>query len=256
MGLFCLLLTQRSFAQQSVSAADSLDRYFLKLSETERFKKENLKEISMRLASLEGPAFQFVLENQAEIEQVLGKNTVKNKISGLILKEKIQPQIWKDTARKIPVNAVPAWETMRKQLQKKYGRSNADMAVLSAKFEFFDKQKDSKNLALAFMENIDRNGLDTSGLNKVFFNNLMFQVMLPNLESPALLLKCANWMRLVIDSNPVMSPDQIDTYANLLYKAKHVKDAMIWEKKAMDLAPDVAAFRETYEKMAKGIRTW
>lgn len=60
-------------------------------------------------------------------------------------------------------------------------------------------------------------------------------------------------------------PDEIDTYANILYKLGSVSDAIVWEQKAVD-AEDARAkkynssarpvFSETVEKMKNGRNTW
>ena len=50
----------------------------------------------------------------------------------------------------------------------------------------------------------------------------------------------------------------IDTYANLLYKLGKKDEAITWEQKALDLAPEgeKKSYEETLDKMKKGEKTW
>jgi len=54
------------------------------------------------------------------------------------------------------------------------------------------------------------------------------------------------------------NPAFIDTYANILYKLGKRDEAVSWEKKALDLAPDAEkkGYQETIDKMNKNEKTW
>jgi hypothetical protein len=52
------------------------------------------------------------------------------------------------------------------------------------------------------------------------------------------------------------SDDYFDTYANLLYKLGHTKEAIEWEEKAVKLKPDEKTFTKTLEQMKKGEPTY
>lgn len=57
------------------------------------------------------------------------------------------------------------------------------------------------------------------------------------------------------DSN---NPAFIDTYANILYKLGKKDEALTWEKKAYDLAPEQGkqGYHDIMEKMKKNEKTW
>ncbi len=67
--------------------------------------------------------------------------------------------------------------------------------------------------------------------------------------------KALEWSRksLMIDPN---SAAQIDTYANILYKLGRTQEAIEWEKKAVTQNPHEQVFKDTLEKMQKGLATW
>jgi hypothetical protein len=52
----------------------------------------------------------------------------------------------------------------------------------------------------------------------------------------------------------------MDTYANLLHKAGNTKEAIVWQKKAIDLlkaqGEDSEDFEDTLAKMERGEKTW
>jgi hypothetical protein len=128
-------------------------------------------------------------------------------------------------------------------------------AALDAKIDSAQKQKNMPQYALLNVQRIERDGLDTAGINKVFFNNFMFSVMFQHLTDKSALKKCASWMRAIIDNEePTM--EHIDTYANLLYKAGDVADALNWEEKAVSLAPDNIDLKKTFELMKEKKPTW
>lgn len=67
-----------------------------------------------------------------------------------------------------------------------------------------------------------------------------------------------NWSKRSNDLEST-SPESMDTYANLLYKLGRVKEAIVWQAKAVKLEETKSKrtdLRETFEKMQKGEKTW
>jgi hypothetical protein len=67
-------------------------------------------------------------------------------------------------------------------------------------------------------------------------------------------------MKIVVKNKPV-DCNYLDTYANLLYKAGKVEEAVAWECKAADTAEGIyIGLKETYKKtaqqMKRGEPTW
>jgi tetratricopeptide (TPR) repeat protein len=77
-----------------------------------------------------------------------------------------------------------------------------------------------------------------------------------NCNDMACVAKALEWSKNSFKDNN--EPAFIDTYANLLYKLGKKDEAITWEQKAMDLAPenDKQIFQETIDKMKKGEKTW
>ena len=72
----------------------------------------------------------------------------------------------------------------------------------------------------------------------------------------ACVAKALEWSKRSLKENN--EPAFIDTYANLLYKLGKKDEAIIWEQKAFDLAPesDRRDIQETLDKMKAGEKTW
>jgi hypothetical protein len=62
-------------------------------------------------------------------------------------------------------------------------------------------------------------------------------------------------MQKVVEAHPNIY-SRIDTYANLLYKAGRIKEAIQWETKAMKMAPADTGIKNALEKMKAGKPTY
>jgi hypothetical protein len=66
------------------------------------------------------------------------------------------------------------------------------------------------------------------------------------------------WMEQLFKSSfkSVLDVDYIDTYANLLYKAGKMDEAIYWEDKALKLSENAKDYVDVYNKMKQGLKTW
>jgi len=91
-------------------------------------------------------------------------------------------------------------------------------------------------------------------------------ILFENSNDKEELLKASEWSKLSLELEPGgPKPEELDTYANVLYKRGLMNDAIAWEQKAVDAAEARAkrnnivaeqVYRETLEKMNKGKKTW
>lgn len=126
---------------------------------------------------------------------------------------------------------------------------------INARIQRSEQQKDTVNLIKYTVQKIDHFGLDTVGINRVFTNNMIYELIFKHSDDLAVLKKASKWMKQIIDTE-VPTPEHYDTYANLLYKAGEKKNAIVWQQKAIDLAPNDLAIKGNFEKMKKGQPTW
>lgn len=76
-----------------------------------------------------------------------------------------------------------------------------------------------------------------------------------NTKDSSLLKTAMSWSRRVLRKQPE-NVEAMDTYANLLYKIGNKNEAISWEDKAVQLAPNHKEIRANYDKMKRGEPTW
>lgn len=76
-----------------------------------------------------------------------------------------------------------------------------------------------------------------------------------NTKDSGLLKTAMSWSRRVLRNQPD-NVEAMDTYANLLYKIGNTTEAIVWEDKAVQLAPNHKEIRANYDKMKRGEPTW
>jgi hypothetical protein len=127
-----------------------------------------------------------------------------------------------------------------------------DISHEKKEWEKFGKLK--LNYYDAFAKNFNHN-------DSFFMNNDLMEIF-RKCSDETTLLRAAEWSKYTLDvvlgSN---NPDATDTYANLLYKAGKIREAIEIQKMAVQLISrskrqDKADFTKNLEKMKLGIPTW
>jgi hypothetical protein len=160
------------------------------------------------------------------------------------------------------------WKKLSDQYQKKFRKDFVEENILNAQVQvyYYLNKKDSayrpEYFRLQFLQ-WERYPWDTTAAfiegNNV--NNFLWDVFIYS-SNKQQLLTGAKWMEGIIRRNP-SEANEIDTYANLLYKAGKTTEAIEWEQKALQLAntvKDQAMYqnnlRKNLDKMLKGEPTW
>ena len=81
---------------------------------------------------------------------------------------------------------------------------------------------------------------------------MVWDAVVVHSKDKRLINKAVNWMQIILKSEHYSEPQSIDTYANLLYKLGRRREAVKWEKKAMQINPKENAYKETATKMLAG----
>jgi len=127
----------------------------------------------------------------------------------------------------------------------------------------------AKDTAKAVLHLVDKlKSLDPSksgALEIMGTNNQIYELLFKYSTKKTQLLAGANYLKKLLRINPedyqgneAFRANYVDTYANLIYKAGKVKEAIHWEKIAVDNAFEhqKAEFSANLEKMRNGIKTW
>lgn len=239
----------------NIIAADYITSYLDNQNESEYYSKRNIEFVAKFLQSLKShnKIFKSFLHHPEKINQVLGTiDFAQNAVRYIITKEEIDSKLW-------PNNTIssksPSWNRLFQKIAKKYNAEYAARVILEAQIRWYEEKKDWNKLTKYTVEKFEKFGLDTAGFGKIFVNNMIYKTIFQHSTDDVVIDKAIKWMELIIKSEPNFS-NFLDTYANLLYKIGRVKDAIVWEEKALRLKPDESDFQSTLEKMKKGQPTW
>lgn len=247
----------------NVVSTDYLRKYLDPLSATEQKEKHNLEFIREfpSIVTEDDRIFWTICRNGPFVDRLVGQEGFStNLVVSVISKKYIAPILAKNQKEATD----PDWERVHSLIRKKHDKYYSDLAIINAKSAWYRKKKDWPRLIQCTVEKFDRYGLDTSGIGWAVINNVAFDLFFKHCSNADTLRKMIRWMEAI---NKGHSDDQanMDTYANLLYKVGRNVDAINFEERAEKLEMETAtrekrtpdpAYRETVEKMKKGVPTW
>lgn len=246
-----------------IVARDYMENYLYRLDITNLYTKENLEYIAKfyDVVRTEDRGFELFYKHQSEVDEILGITGFSQAfIDNIITREDISIYLFRDN---FPIVDAPDWSKMTIRLKKKYDQAIALRNITNARIQFFRRKKDWQNTIKYTVKKIENYGLDTSGMGWVFTNNMMFEIF-KHCDDKKTLNKAIKWMEIIIKAHP-NEKEEIDTYANLLYKVGRKKEAIEWEERAARLDKEQAekynvvsnkVYQETLDKMRKGQPTW
>jgi len=173
----------------------------------------------------------------------------------IIAKEQVDPTY---KPRLIAKGPEPDWNKLYNRIKTQFGQSYADDIILSHKISWYQKMKDSKHythyLVIAINGALAKNGIHSKddGLN---FNDFAWQVFQYD-DDKAELQAALGWTEKVLQSQPQLNADIVDTKANLLYKLGQKKEGIALEAEAVRLNPDEKDLADALKKMQSGEPTW
>jgi len=234
---------------------DYIHNHLYKLPDNELFTRDNLIFIEQNTRSIDKQTFQFMRMNSSKINQAVGDNTFAEKSQiKMIVNSEVIPQTLKRKLKLIE------WKKLENKLIKQYGnygriavwqeRISTDLAINSKVPNWTDYPR-------AFQVYFK-----SAGPYFIFDINQTVWTLFQHSNNKAALAYACALMKRHLNTNDVA---ELDTYANVLYKSGNKNEAILWEKKAMELSkanadkanakPD-PVFGLTLAKMQKGERTW
>jgi len=243
--------------------------------------------------------FDFFIQNAARINLVMEeKHFVEGALTPIIFKEEIAPIIpmksavipWNDIVSTIEAkypsldkdffskqlgacfNAdlmkemakeiankeiqVSDWNKLSREWKVRFPDHDIGQIMLKAKIGYYASKKlweESGKVAISLIEQYG------AVLSPRSVNDLIWDVVFEHVSDPTTLRQAIKHMGNVVRLAP-NDPNDLDTYANLIYKAGHKQEAMDWENKAIDVAKSnniyVGDFKVALKKMEGGRITW
>lgn len=273
------IFVNKLYGQDQYRAKQIVDSIY-KLPAHQLYNAANLETIG-RFVTSKDVAFQLFYPNGEKLDSLLGrKDDIKRSsafvVCRIIADEDILPEI--NSKKQLFVkmydpffgagitlssenrnrNFEYDWENLERKIAKKYGPKYAQRAILLTKFEIYRSTGQYDQIAKTYLEYVPKFSIRISqGLE----NRIAWQDIFSQIDNPKLLFKVSKvYHKKLTESGQLLDrPDYIDTYANLLYKAGKIKEAIDWQRKASALnvpgrsSPEI---KRNLQKMESGLPTW
>jgi hypothetical protein len=187
--------------------------------------------------------FTILIKNMNKVSNVIGENQVEPLLRSIIGKEEIEPYLVNKALE-------PDWDKILVEVKEKYGAIGEEKVYGAQMIYFAGKEnweKFGKYYALYYSTAIPRSEYHINNISWTVFEHVKDLNVL-NVAIKATYYSLENFAK--------DDPGDMDTHANLLYKAGRTKDAIEVEKKAVQLSENRKELVETLDKMEKGIPTW
>jgi hypothetical protein len=206
---------------------------------------DNLKFIKLYTVSTKGEAFSVLYKNTAKVNELTGKDESEKITTMLIERDLIKPLVPKDGAAN--------WDHITKLATEQYGELGKEIAFQSEVNDLLGKGK-WDILQTKLPEWYNRYGKNRSWIGAQTLNLIAW-----GLFEGAMNKELLNFGLLLSKRTLEMEPGnhyRMDTYANLLHKLGRTKEAIEWEKKALEIDPNITEYKDALEKMEVNAKTW
>lgn len=237
--------------------------YVSKLAADHRYTKENIELWAGFVLNSNGQRFRFFYNDAAKIDKVMKEKgyaakvidrSIKNEIIIPFLKQQASEsismtglEIGGPGATRLKQNFSECdWKKLKKILRQRFDLTCTKRNLLAAKIDWYKRHRNHRAYIESYLIRLKKY---TPELNKETgnINGFAWYVFL-HITDKNIIDNVIPWTKkaLEIDSN---FPDLIDSYANLLYKVGKKNEAIIWQEKAIRLAPADLGLKDVLEKM-------
>lgn len=166
-----------------------------------------------------------------------------SKIRTLVAKEEIAP----NTSDK---STLPDWKRIEQSAKRKYGLIGEEKVYGAQMIYYFEKKEwcnFGKYYSLYYKTAFNRSEYHINNMTWAVFEHVTdLNVLLVAIET-------IKYSLLYYDQQ---NANAHDTYANLLHKVGRTSEAIIWEKKALQMDPASLWKKQSLNKMENGVPTW
>ena len=208
------------------------------------FTTANVKLIREITRTYTDKGFDILRANMRRIDSVAGEDAAERTIRSIIERESIDPLL-------STPNAKPDWGSLEQTLTKRFGYLGQE-AVAGKAMTFFFGAKQWREFGHYYAIY-----LDTAASRSEYNINTISWAVFEHISDPAVLRVAIRAQKYSMDTFSQGDPRDMDTYANLLYKAGRVLEAIEWQERANVLnagrGPEIA---DNLAKMKAGTPTW
>lgn len=223
------------------------DRYISLVGAENLLTSEGVEFLLSGASSSTSTSYKVIKDNKAKVEELLGdrKARVNNTFASVLTKELVSP-VLKDKSK--PVD----FEALKQHIEKEHPYVDMSASINRSKLQYYFTEKNWPAFKDAVNEHLANNGQPVAPAS---LNNFAWTIF-ENCDDPACLQAALAWSKQSFEGND--NPMYLDTYANLLYKSGDKDNAIKWQEKAVEKAPeaDKENYIATLDKMKKGTPTW
>jgi len=188
------------------------------------------------------PGFDIFWHHAAQVDSILGAGKANTVVQIVLQNQIIRPYLKAHGDR-------PDWAALETQIVPTYG-DVGEFLVWRIKEGGLKKEKDWAGMYATAAAFVHKYGAQ---LGPRELNQFAWDVF-ENLSDTVALTTALEWSRQAVAVDE--SPENLDTYANLLYRLGHATEAIAWEEKAVHKNPLQTDFSDALAKMRKGEPTW
>lgn len=258
-----------SVFNEDIEAGKLASRYINTLQFDKMFTKEIIGFVAAYTKTSMDKGFKLFYQNAERVNKVTGyKNFAQNSVLNIIINEeynKFYEEAVKNSSDSIP------WDVIAKKVKEKYGMyysERCDIHVKSSLYGYFAEKKNKywPEYISSYINEMEKYGWDSTGpshkfIEANFINNFVYDAIFIHSTDEKEIETGLRWMEGVIRRNPTEA-NNIDTYANLLYKAGKKEEAIKWQEKAVQTAIAhkqdwvLSPIKENLNKMKRNKPTW
>jgi thioredoxin-related protein len=208
------------------------------------------------LFNLTDPIAQYIYKNGKRIDSIAQNSGLSQRFTEYLINKK-----YFDIEKLTRTKGVK-WKKIEAEISRNFGKETAQRLTVMNKIQFYKQLKDWENVVKYSIEQKDiEKETDTSAIGRARINNLVYEVIFTYTNNKEYLKKGIDYMQMVINAKDVRH-EQLDTYANILYKMGSTDIAIEQEQKAIQLArtqndlENIPLYIQTIEKMKANEPTW
>jgi hypothetical protein len=163
----------------------------------------------------------------------------------------------------------PDWKNIAAELKTRNPSYNFEALLLRKEAMFFASQKLWNEYERAIFDLFNKYSGQFSEylITENEATDIVWNYIFMHSRNEKLLAQGLGYIKRLTEQKPIgqVVENDMDTYANLLYKSGKVRDAIYWENKAIEMVSqrkgrsgvsDLATFQSNLTKMTKGEKTW
>jgi hypothetical protein len=207
------------------------------------YSRQNLLFMDQTTRTSKDAGFEIYRSKAEQVNAVMGAYTAEAKVRHIIGKEEIEPYMDKP-------DASPDWDKIIKTITDKYGAFGQEK-VYGSMMAFYAERTDWKNFGKYYALYYA-----TAAPHSEYHINNISWTLFEHVSDTAVLAVAIRAAKYSMDHFAPNDPIDMDTYANLLYKAGDYEEALKWEEKAVRLSNNGQEFVDMLEKMKQKKPTW